>query len=337
MKMKRVLSVLCVIVMLFCFVSTGFAADKKVVLRMAGQSPIEHMSTQNMNKLKAMVEKESSGTIELKLYPANQLGDYVQVYEELMRGSLDFALISISPQFNPKFQMDGIPYLIESYKNLNKYTDRNGAYFKSMASFTEENNIKLLGFHVDGLIGLGTTKPIKDPLNPTISDQGLLIRIPNKESAKMFMNDLGYKTVSVAYAELFTALQTGVADGWWGGTANLNFVGFRDVIKHYYDLRLGLEQEYFLMSNNAWAKLSDNQKKIIQNAIMKIEKSSAEACEKEDALFMQKMKDYGINVHTYSDKDLAKVVKHVRSKIWPRYGKYIGNDVAKNIVDYFSK
>ncbi|HCS72452.1 MAG TPA: hypothetical protein DIW17_01065 [Clostridiales bacterium] len=336
--MKKAIFLL-IMVLTSVFLLTGVvsAADKKVVLRMAGQSPIEHMSTQNMNKLKAMVEKESGGTIELKLYPANQLGDYVQVYEELMRGSLDLALISISPQFNPKFQMDGIPYLIVDYKNLNKYTDRNGAFFKAMSSFTSENNIILLGFHVDGLMGLGTTKPIKDPLNPTISDQGLLIRIPNKESAKMFLNDLGYKTVSVAYAELFTALQTGVADGWWGGTANLNFVGFRDVIKNYYDLKLGLEQEYFLMSNNAWAKLSDNQKKIMQDAIMKIEKMSAEACEKEDAEFMQKMRDYGIKVHTYSEKDLDKVIQHVRSKVWPKYGKYIGDDNAKEIVDYFSK
>lgn len=335
--MKRFLSVICVVFMLFCFVSAGFAADKKVVLRMAGQSPIEHISTKNMNLLKQIVEKESGGSIELKLYPANQLGDYVQVYEELMRGSLDFALISISPQFNAKFQVDGIPYLIVDYKNLSKYTDRNGAYFKAIASFTQENKIKLLGFHVDGLIGLGTTKPIKDPLNPTISDQGLLIRIPNKEATKMCLNNLGYKTVSVAYAELFTALQTGVADGWWGGTANLNFVGFRDVIKHYYDLRLGLEQEYFLMSNSAWAKLSDSQKKIMQNAIIKIEKISAEECEKEDSLYMQKMKDYGIKVHTYSEKDLEKVIKHVRTNIWPKYGKYIGNDVAKDIVDYFTK
>lgn len=334
---KVVCSLLSAIFLMAGMFGMAMAAEKKVVLRMAGQSPMEHLSTKNMTKLKGIVEKESQGTIELKLYPAGQLGDYVQNYEELMRGGLDFALISVSPQFNPKYQIDAIPYLIMDYNDLGKYTNRNGEFFKTMAAITEENNIKLLGFHIDGLIGIGSTKPIADPLNPTIKDQGLLIRIPNKESVKMFLGNLGYKTVSIAYAELFTALQTGVADGWWGGTANLNYVGFRDVIKHYYDLKLGLEQEYFLMNNNAWAKLSDNQKKILQKAIIQIEKESAQACAKEDAEFIKKLQSHGINVHTYSNAELKKVVDHVRTKIWPQYGKYIGDDVAKKIVDYFTK
>ena len=327
--------VLVSIMVLSGFSGEGFAMEKKVVLRMAGQSPMEHVSTKHMFKLKEIVEKESNGSIELKLYPANQLGDYTQVYEELMRGSLDFALISISPRFNPKFQIDGIPFLIQDYADLGKYTARDGEYFKVMSSFTEENNVRLLGFHIDGFIGLGTTKTLVDPLDPTVA-QDALIRIPNKETAKMFLTDVGYKTVSVPYAELFTALQTGVADGWWGGTANLNYFGFRDVIKNYYDLKLGLEQEYFLMSKRAWGKLNDEQKATIEDAVMEIEKARAEFCASEDATYMKKLEEHGVKVFRYTQEEMVPLVSFMKANVWPKYGKYIGQDLADALIEYFN-
>lgn len=329
----------CRIALFLCLASllsgAALAADKKVVLRMAGQNPLEHVSSKNMYKLKEIVERGTEGTVEVRVYPANQLGDYVQSYEELMRGGLDFALISVSPQFNRKFQIDGIPYLITDYTKLGKYTDRDGEFFRIMAETTAENSVHLLGFHFIGLMGIGSTKPIAEPLNPTVSDQGLLVRIPNKESVKMFLNNLGYKTISIAYAELFTALQTGVADGWWGGTANLNYIGFRDVVKHYHDLKLGLEQEYFMMSDMAWKKLSDAQREVILNAVRQIELESAQACAQEDAEYMEKLREHGISVHTYTEDEMRPVIEHVRTKIWPQYGKYVGDDIAKRIVDYF--
>lgn len=329
-----------VLVLVFAVFVCGFsekcvANEKKVVLRMAGQSPMEHASTKHMFKLKEIVEKDSNGSIELKLYPANQLGDYTQVYEELMRGSLDFALISISPKFNTKFQIDGIPFLILNYSDVGKYTARDGVFFKSMASFAAENKVKLLGFHFDGFMGLGTAKELKDPLDPMV-DQGALIRIPNKETSKMFMTSLGYKTVSVPYAELFTALQTGVADGWWGGTANLNYFGFRDVIKYYYDLKLGLEQEYFLMSERAWGKLSNEQKVVLQNAVGEIEKASAEQCAKEDAEFMKKLEDYGVKVFRYTPEQTSPLVSFMKTQVWTKYGDYVGQDLVDSLIEYFN-
>lgn len=53
---------------------------------MAGQYAPDHSTTKLQYKFKEIVEAESNGEIEIKVYPANQLGDYTQVYEELRRG-----------------------------------------------------------------------------------------------------------------------------------------------------------------------------------------------------------------------------------------------------------
>src|SRR5690606_3013456 len=97
----------------------------------------------------------------------------------------------------------------------------------------EEAGIKYLGFHVEGLGGIGTVKPLKNVTDPG-ADKGVLLRVPPIDIYKQAMDDFGFRTVSIPYAELYQALQTGVADGWAGGPPVANYHDVSDVIKHYY-------------------------------------------------------------------------------------------------------
>ena len=85
---------LCAMVVLsFMVMSTGTASAAKT-FRFAGQNPVDQESTKQMLRIRDMVLKETKGGIELKVYPANQLGDFQQIQEELLKGTIDFALIS---------------------------------------------------------------------------------------------------------------------------------------------------------------------------------------------------------------------------------------------------
>ncbi len=57
---------------------TSYAAEK-LVLKMAGQSPIEYQGTIHQMEFKKTIEEATNGRIEIKVYPANQLGDYESV------------------------------------------------------------------------------------------------------------------------------------------------------------------------------------------------------------------------------------------------------------------
>jgi len=52
---------------------------EKVVLKFATQHPTEHMAQKSAERIKARIEKETDGRIEVKIYPANQLGDASQL------------------------------------------------------------------------------------------------------------------------------------------------------------------------------------------------------------------------------------------------------------------
>ena len=52
----------------------GGEAEDKVTIRVAAQDPEGHPNIDALNEIKAKVEEETNGRIEMKIYPANQLG-----------------------------------------------------------------------------------------------------------------------------------------------------------------------------------------------------------------------------------------------------------------------
>lgn len=58
--------------------------------------------------------------------------------------------------------------------------------------------------------------------------------------------DMGFSETTISYADLYTALQTGVVDGWTGGMPQLNYTDFKDVINHYVHYNMFAENIGFL-------------------------------------------------------------------------------------------
>ena len=84
-----------------------------MILRFANQVPVEHTATKLMHQVADEVKEKTNGRIEIVVYPANQLGDYTLVYEELIRGTIDMAAISIPSQFDPRLELTYINCLSE--------------------------------------------------------------------------------------------------------------------------------------------------------------------------------------------------------------------------------
>ena len=91
--------------LVLCLLAPGLSsAAPEMTLRFAGQVPVEHTATTLMNDIAKEVKEKTNGRIEIIVYPANQLGDYTLVFEELIRGTIDMAAISVPSQFDPRLE-----------------------------------------------------------------------------------------------------------------------------------------------------------------------------------------------------------------------------------------
>ena len=306
-------------------------ANPEITLKFAGQLPPSHVATDMMKEIAKTVKEKTDGRIEIKVYPANQLGDYTLVHQELIKGTIDMALISTPGDMDPRINFVYINGFCSGYDQLKGIFKRNGWTFKKMDELNQALGVKFLGFNVEGFIGLASTKPLVEPLNPKV-DKGVLCRVPNMAVYKLGAEAMGFRTVTIPYSDLYTALQTGVADAVDGLPPAAAYTILRDVTKYWYQLNYSLEVESYLMSMKTWAKLKPADQKIIADTVALYAEKSLVNAKNDDAKYMDLMRKQGIKVYTYTEKELLPIQKAV-SSTWDK----LSDSMTKPFIDEFKK
>jgi TRAP-type C4-dicarboxylate transport system substrate-binding protein len=318
-------------VSLFALMAGSALAAPEITLKFAGQSPADHPATVLMNELAKEVAAKTKGRIEVKVYPANQLGDYTLVYEELIKGTIEMGCISVPSQFDPRLELVYINGFLRDYNDVKRIFAPNAWLFKKMDELNNRLGVKLGGFFIEGMIGTATTKPAASPLDPSVK-KGVLIRVPNMDVYKLAAEAMGYRTVTIPYADVYQALQTGVAEGVNGFSVVAAYTMLRDVIKHWYMTNYSLECLNYMISGKTWAKLAPADQKVLQEAINHAAAKSIVMAKQSDDKYMQLMRDKGIKVYTYSEKELVPIAK-ASASTWPMLEK----KMTKELIDEFRK
>ena len=333
MKMKRLFLLtvgLCVAGLMFA----GVAQAEKVKLRLAGQYAPEHTTTVLMKEFAKIVKDRSNGEIEVKVYPASQLGDYTQIFEELRRGTIDMATISIPSQFDTRLEAVYLHYLAMNYEEARRIYAPGSKMFKLISEVNDGLDIKFLAFNIEGFGGFGTTK-LPDNLDDPAGRKNTLMRVPPMAVFQIPCDDEGFQTVSIPFAELYTALQTGIADGWSGGPAMVNYVQFRDVIKYFIACNNFMESNSYMMSKQVWDKLSPEHQKIIQDAALEISAKSFDLAESDDAEYLVKLEQAGVKVIKFSPEQLEAWAALCRKVSWPKMEERLTKPVIDDLLkDY---
>src|SRR3546814_9390691 len=79
------------------------------------------------------VKEATGGRIEIKVYPANQLGDWTEVHEQVMQGAVDMASQSLSTQFDKAMALTWFPYTISAYDTAREAFSRGGYDYEVIA------------------------------------------------------------------------------------------------------------------------------------------------------------------------------------------------------------
>lgn len=309
---------------------TAFAKSE-MVLKFAGQHAADHPATIQMHDIAKEIAEKTDGRIQVKVYPANQLGDYSLVYEEQIRGTIDMSCISVPSQFDPRMELLYINGYVADYDDAKTVFAKDGWLFGKMDEFNERLGVKLLGFFIEGMIGTGTTKPAKDPLNPA-ADQGVLIRVPNMDVYKLAAEAMGYKTVTIPYADVYQAIQTGVVNGVNGYPVAAAYTSLGDVLKYWYMTNYSLEVMNYMISKKTWANITPQDQAAILGILSRATTKSIENAREIDAHYMALLEKKGVKVFTYKKENLAPIMKACATT-WPKLEK----NMTKELMDEFRK
>lgn len=217
LKIKTSLSFLIVmisaILLSSCSESSGPASpgDGNIVIKIASVLPPDHPASQALEFFKTRLAEESSGRIVVQLFLNSQLGDTMESIQNCRNGNIHAVFASSAPlaQLVPEFNALGMPYI---------YRDKAHEFEVLDGSLGQALGVKLKGFNLHHLcyFDAGTRNMMtkKGPIEKPEDLKGLKIRVMPSKLMVETINALGAAAIAMSQGEVYSALQTGVLDGW---------------------------------------------------------------------------------------------------------------------------
>lgn len=336
-KCKSIMALVLILSLVLTLSACGGAKDKvnESKERTWKISHVRPEGTSTDIDIKAFVEDVktgSEGKITTEIYPASSLGDYTVVQERVALGDITMQLAPAGTSVTKAMAITGIPYLVSTWDDVRKVYASDSVLVTEMRKMFEKENIMLLGSYPKYFGGIALSKEAEEPTNPNIS-KGIKIRVPAMDVYQKTAETLGFIATPIAFSEAFTAMQTGIVDGVIGSGAEGYYSSFKDLTKYYLPVNDHFEMWFLYMNMDTWNELTDSEKKVVQDAALKMEKARFKSAEAEEKDFIDKLEAGGTVVVPYSNEQLAVIAKKVKSEVWP----VIKDDIGAELFDTITK
>ena len=208
--------------------STG-TASAQIVTKLSGIQPLDHPSSFAEKFFAEQVATMTNGAVKVENYHNTQLGDAVANVQSLRNGTIGFTVVSASNlnQVIPAMDMLSLPFIFKNEAHFWWYLAQPEA--EAFVKPLEEKGVKKIAYIDSGSRNLFTQKPVRTPADL----KGQKVRVMASPVMVKTMEALGATGVPVAWAELYTALQTGVVDGAENNHPSVVAKKFYEVSKYY--------------------------------------------------------------------------------------------------------
>ena len=240
----------------------------------------------------------------------------------LQRDNLEMGNIApqdISKQI-PAWSILTSAYLFRDAEHLNKFWSGNlGAEFKKQAE--SEVKVKILGptFFGTRQVGLKPNKKINTPADLA----GIKLRMPPGDAWQLLGRSLGANPTPMAYAEVYTGLQTGAIDGQDNPLPNVQNMKFYEVMSQIVLTSHLVGYDLLTVNLKTWNAMGAAKQKSFQAAADKAIAWSAAEHAKREAELADGFKKQGLQVYAPDQNAFRAHAQKVylasdEAKSWPK-------------------
>ena len=277
-------------------------------------------------KFAEVLKAKTGGRIEVQVAPSAQLGDDAAMVTALRTGALDISANSQGAVANavPEYAAFGMPFLFSSAASAFKLLD--GPLGKELADKSAEKGLVLLGTWDNGIRQMTNSKRA---ITKVEDMKGLKMRVPPDATLVDIMKALGAESQQIKFAELYVALQQGVVDGQENPLVNIHASKLYEVQKHLALTNHQFQMTPFLMSKRSWDRLSDADRKAVQEADAEATALQRRLSQEDADPLLAELKAKGVQVSTPDKAAFAKATADVVAK-WEAgpIGAYVKKVVA---------
>jgi TRAP-type C4-dicarboxylate transport system substrate-binding protein len=267
------LGVVAVISLSIIFLGTENAAalekssDGKIIIRLSHANNTNFIRHKSALKWKEIVERESKGQVEVKIYPASQIYKSNEEMNALLMGNLDMAALGGGGQIGtivPEFEIFSLLFFWPNDgKNIESaWRFKNSEVVKKiLISKLEQKGIKHIGFVTgSGSASFSTTNR---QVRSVADFKGLKLNSLTGWLRREASKAIGFSLVTIPKSEVGQALAQGTIDGELSTVADCLTSGYPVKYMHWWSSWGSDTGSSFVMSMKTWNALPENIRKII--------------------------------------------------------------------------
>ena len=237
----------------------------EISLKYANNSPVTHPLSVRTTEAMAAIAKETGGKVEIQVFPNNQLGSDTDMLSQLRSGAIEFFTLSplILQTLVPKAAISGIGFAWSGYDKVWPAMDGElGAFVR--AEIAKSGLIAMDKMFDNGFRQItSSTRQIKEPADL----DGFKIRVPPSPLWTSMFKGLGAAPLSINFSEVYSALQTKVAEGQENPMALIDTAKLYEVQKYVAKSNHMWDGFWFLANGKQWAGLPKDVQEVIAKNI----------------------------------------------------------------------
>lgn len=276
------------------------------------------------------VEGATSGSIDVQIFPAGQLGNATTALEGLRLGTVELAVVhdgGISSVYSP-FDVFALPYIFPNHEVAYKVLD--GDFGKEFAdAMLKETSIRLLAYADNGIRHFTNSKhPIKTPDDL----KGLKMRVQPAPVFISLVESLGASPSAIDWGELPAALAQGTVDGQENGVTNIMAASLYQSQKyatldgHVYSLHA------YLISDVFYQGLTDVEKKAVDTCVVEARNIHRNMTRATDLAAEKTLTDVGMEVYVPSADEIAAFRELAQPVVRKHLEAEVGADWVEKLV-----
>lgn len=231
------------------------------------ENPFDSHSGAMAAVFKNLVETGTNGSVRVQLFPNGQLGKDNEVIQQVRDGIVE-STISSSGGVAAHYKLTGVfdlPFAFPNIAVVNKVMSLDSEFGKRMAADIQaKTGLRTIGLLDSG--GFFAISNSKRPLKTAADLQGLRIRTMTLPTHETTVRSLGGQPTPLPWAEVYTALQTGVADGQMNPIPIIAFAKFDEVQKYLSITNHVITPYFWFINQKFYDGLNAAEKRVVDDA-----------------------------------------------------------------------
>lgn len=311
----------------------GNADDEKIVIKIGTVTSENAPISEALMGMKEELAEKSNGRIEVVLYFGGQLGGEQEMIELTRVGDIQMVTsnhLNISNTIRPLAALESY-FLFDDYEHAFRFMDSEGG--QVMLDAYQQMDLQGLGFFPTGFRQFTNNKR---PIEAADNLKGLKIRGYSAVQIAAW-EAVGVNLTSVAWNELFTAMQQNLVDGQESALSSIYEQKFYEVQK-YISLTSHLISSDILVCNQPWLEsLDPADRALITEAVGNAVAFHRENLVSQEDFYIQEFERSGTQVNTISQAEKAVMKERIDAAVDPTIVALAGQENFDLVQEWAEK